>query len=309
MEKRRAKNPAEGKNYAAYTHLTVKEPCQLLDFLMKAKDGASRTKVKGVLSGGGVLVNGQVETRYDFPLLEGMKVDISRRKNQDTKRTQKAAYMKIVHEDRFLIVVEKMPGILSMSTPHHQFSIKSLLDEHLKNNHQKCTAHVVHRLDRDTSGLMVYAKSMDCRNRFEQDWHTTVYDRRYVAVVSGEMNHPNGTVSSWLKDDRDYFTHSYKEDVGGCKFAVTHYRTLHKSPQGSLVELRLETGRKNQIRVHMADLGHPVAGDTKYGDGFNPIDRLCLHAYRLCFIHPYTGEKMEFETAIPADFRLQVEGR
>lgn len=167
---------------------------------------------------------------------------------------------------------------------------------------QNCSIHVVHRLDRDTSGLMIYAKDYETEQILEHNWHNIVYDRRYVAVVSGEIIEDGGTISSWLKDNKAYITYSSPVDNGG-KYAVTHFNVLARTTEHTLVEFKLETGRKNQIRVHSADIGHPVCGDVKYGNGDNPLRRLCLHAYLLCFYHPITGERMEFETPIPPSFR------
>jgi 23S rRNA pseudouridine1911/1915/1917 synthase len=129
-----------------------------------------------------------------------------------------------------------------------------------------------------------------------------VYDRRYVAVVSGEMEQDQGTVANWLKDNKAYVTYSSPVDNGG-KYAVTHFFVLDRTTDHSLVEFKLETGRKNQIRVHSADMGHPVCGDVKYGNGDDPLHRLCLHAFLLCLTHPVTHERMEFETPIPTVFR------
>ena len=210
--------------------------------------------------------------------------------------------MKIVYEDRYLVVVEKNIGILSMAAGHKSLNVKSVLDDYFRKSKQRCTAHVVHRLDRDTSGLMVYAKDMETEQVLEQNWHEIVYDRRYVAVVSGEMEEDGGTIANWLKDNAAYVTFSSPVDNGG-KYAVTHFHTLARTTEHSLVEFSLETGRKNQIRVHCADMGHPVCGDIKYGNGDDPIHRLCLHAYILCFYHPVTNERMEFQTLIPAQFR------
>ena len=182
-------------------------------------------------------------------------------------------------------------------------NVKSVLDDYFLKSRQKCRAHVVHRLDRDTSGLMVYAKDIETEQIFEHNWQDIVYDRRYVAVVSGEMESSEGTVANWLKDNKAYITYSSPVDNGG-KYAVTHYRVLDRTTDHSLVEFQLETGRKNQIRVHSADMGHPVCGDVKYGNGDDPLRRLCLHAYMLCFEHPVTHEPMEFETMIPTQFRM-----
>ena len=282
-----------------YEHLEVHEEQPLLEFLLSHVK-QSRTKIKQTLQGQGIRVNGKTVTQFDFPLKPGMKVAVSK-----TKRNQqpfRSRYVKIVYEDRWLIVVEKQPGILSMAAGHSSLNVKSVLDDYFKKSHQNCTAHVVHRLDRDTSGLMVYAKDMDTEQILEHNWHQIVYDRRYVAVLSGEMEENEGTIQNWLKDNKAYITYSSPVDNGG-KLAITHFYTLARTTEHSLVEFRLETGRKNQIRVHAADMGHPVCGDPKYGNGDNPIDRLCLHAFLLCFYHPVTRQQMEFETVIPASFK------
>ena len=149
---------------------------------------------------------------------------------------------------------------------------------------------------------MVYAKDMETEQILEHHWHEIVYDRRYVAVVSGEMLQDEGTIENWLKDNKAYITYSSPVDNGG-KLAITHFHVLDRTIEHSLVEFRLETGRKNQIRVHAADMGHPVCGDTKYGNGDDPVHRLCLHAWLLCFTHPMTGQQLEFETPVPTPFR------
>ena len=282
-----------------YDHYIVKEARPLLEWLLENVP-QSRSKIKATLQGRGVKVNGKTVSQFDMMLEPGMKVAVSK-----TKRNQmgfKNRYVKIVYEDRWLIVVEKMPGILSMAAGHSSLNVKTVLDDYFRQSRQKCRAHVVHRLDRDTSGLMVYAKDMETEQILEHHWHELVYDRRYVAVVSGEMEEDEGTIANWLKDNKAYVTYSSPVDNGG-KYAVTHFHTLARTTDHSLVEFKLETGRKNQIRVHTADMGHPVCGDTKYGNGDDPLHRLCLHAWRLCFEHPVTHEQMEFETPVPTDFR------
>ena len=283
-----------------YQHYIVKEDKPLLEFLLDSMENTSRTKIKSTLQGWGVKVNGKVITQFDYPLSCGMKVAVSRSKQN--AEMFKNRYIKIVYEDRYIVVVEKNVGILSMAAGHSSLNVKTVLDSYFKTSRQKCTAHVVHRLDRDTSGLMIYAKDMQTEQILEHEWHDIVYDRRYVAVVSGEMEDDYGTMTSWLKDNKAYITYSSPYDNGG-KYAVTHFHTLDRTTDHSLVEFRLETGRKNQIRVHSADMGHPVCGDIKYGNGDDPIGRLCLHAYVLCFYHPITRRRMEFETPIPVNFR------
>lgn len=286
-------------NKDEYWHFGVDEEQGLLDFLL-ANAKESRTKVKATLKGRGVKVDGKTITQFDFRLMPGMKVSVSK-----TKRNQnvlKNRFVKIVYEDRWLVVVEKAPGILSMAAGHSSLNVKAVLDDYFHKSRQNCRAHVVHRLDRDTSGLMVYAKDMETEQILEHNWHDIVYDRRYVAVVSGEIVEEGGTVASWLKDNKAFVTYSSPVDNGG-KHAVTHFRVLDRTTDHSLVEFKLETGRKNQIRVHSADIGHPVCGDVKYGNGDDPLHRLCLHAYVLCFFHPVTRERMEFEMPVPSAFR------
>ena len=281
-----------------YDQYVVDREAPLLDWMLSVLPG-SRSKTKAILQGHGIKVDGKQVTQFDFPLKPGMKVSVSKSKKNDTFKSR---YVNIVYEDRWLVVIEKKIGILSMAAGHSSLNVKSVLDDYFKRTRQKCTAHVVHRLDRDTSGLMIYAKDMQTEQLLERDWHGTVFDRRYVAVVSGEMEEDEGTIANWLKDNAAYITYSSPVDNGG-KYAVTHFHTLKRTTEHSLVEFRLETGRKNQIRVHTSDMGHPVCGDIKYGNGDDPLHRLCLHAYVLCFYHPVTGKPMEFETPIPAQFR------
>lgn len=278
--------------------ITVKENAPLLEYLIN-NVSESRSKLKATLQGRGIAVNGRMITQFDYQLKAGDKIIISRHKKQNQFKSR---YVKIVYEDRWLVVVEKNIGILSMAAGHSSLNVKSVLDDYFLKSRQKCRAHVVHRLDRDTSGLMVYAKDIETEQILEHNWHQIVYDRRYVAVVSGEMEQDNGTIANWLKDNKAYITYSSPTDNGG-KYAVTHFQVLNRTTEHSLVEYKLETGRKNQIRVHSADMGHPVCGDVKYGNGDDPLHRLCLHAYMLCFTHPVTGEPMEFSTPIPTAFR------
>ena len=283
--------------YAVYT---VEEDALLLDWLIANLKGLSRNKVKDTLHGRGIKVNGKIVTQFDYPLTRGMKISVSKSKKNDTFKSR---YVNLVYEDPYLVVIEKKPGILSMAAGHKSLNVKTVLDDYFRQTKQRCTAHVVHRLDRDTSGLMVYAKDMQTEQTLEHEWHNIVYDRRYVAVVSGEMEEDEGTIANWLKDNKAYVTYSSPVDNGG-KYAVTHFHVLDRTTEHSLVEYKLETGRKNQIRVHSADMNHPVCGDVKYGNGDDPIHRLCLHAYLLHFFHPVTRARMEFETPIPSQFRM-----
>ena len=285
-------------NKKEYKQYSCDREAPLLEYLLATLPG-TKTKIKNTLQGRGIKVNGKVVTQYDYPLAPGDKVSVSCSKRNDTFKSR---YVSIVYEDQYLVVIEKQPGILSMAAGHSSLNVKAVLDDYFRRTRQRCHAHVVHRLDRDTSGLMIYAKDMDTEQILEHEWHNIVYDRRYVALVSGELEEKSGTIANWLKDNKAYVTYSSPVDNGG-KYAVTHFHVLDRTTDHSLVEYKLETGRKNQIRVHSADMGHPVCGDVKYGDGNDPLHRLCLHAYLLCFTHPVTHERMEFETPVPTPFR------
>ena len=279
------------KEYKTYN---VTKDTPLLEFLLETLS-ASRNKVKNILKGRGIKVDGKTVTQFDFPLSAGMKVQVSNSKKNDVFKSR---YVSIVYEDQYLVVIEKKAGILSMAAGHSSLNVKSVLDDYFHKTRQKCRAHVVHRLDRDTSGLMVYAKDIDTEQILEHEWHDIVFDRRYVAVLSGEVVEDDGTIESWLKDNKAYITYSSSVDNGG-KHAITHFHVLKRTADHTLMEFKLETGRKNQIRVHAAEMGHPVCGDVKYGNGDDPLHRLCLHAYMLCFYHPITHKPLEFTTTIP----------
>ncbi len=284
----------------------VKKKNKLLPFLFEEMPVISRSRLKQFLRDGRILVNGKSVTQHDAPLAPGDKVVLSSEKTIRSAGLNNR-YVSLVYEDRHLVVVEKRDGILSMATSHHSFCIKTVLDNYFERTRQHCRAHLVHRLDRDTSGLMLFAKNRETQQRFEANWKELVYDRRYVAVARGILTPDTGTVTSWLKDNKQYFTMSSPVDNGG-KLAITHYKVLQRGSRNTLVELRLETGRKNQIRVHLSDLHHPVVGDHKYGiqpdqDALAPEPpRMYLHAFRLYFRHPITDEELHFSTPIPSDF-------
>ena len=266
---------------------------------MKKMAGISRTRVKALLTNRVVLVDNNIQTQYNYPLQAGMKVQISHEKH---KHEFRHPLLKILYEDAYLIVVEKKEGLLSVATDHQkERTAQHILNEYVKRQHRNNRIFVVHRLDRETSGIMMYAKDERTQHTLRDNWHDIVCDRRYVSVVMGDMEKDSGTVESWLTDRKLYVSASDHDDGG--KFSVTHYQTIKRANGYSLVELQLETGRKNQIRVHMSSLGHPVVGDERYGCEVDPLGRLALHAFKLCFYHPVTGELMQFETLYPASFK------
>lgn len=171
-----------------------------------------------------------------------MKVAVSKSKRNNAFHSR---YVKLVYEDAYLVVIEKNIGVLSMAAGHSMLNVKTILDDYFRSTKQHCQAHVVHRLDRDTSGLMIYAKDKQTELSLERDWHNTVFDRRYVAVLSGEVNQNEGTIASWLKDNKAYYTFSSPVDNGG-KYAITHFCTLDRNNGHSLVEFKLETGARTK---------------------------------------------------------------
>ena len=283
-----------------YTEFFVTEPAELMDFLMKKMSGISRNKVKALLTNRVVLVNNTITTQYNFELKKGMKVQVSKAKNNNEFNNP---LLKLVYEDPYLIVVEKKEGVLSVSTEHvKERTAQHILSEYVKRKHRANRIFVVHRLDRETSGLLMYAKDEKTQHTLRDNWQDIVTDRRYVAIVEGEMERDAGSIESWITDQK-YYVSSSPVDDGTGRYALTHYKTIKRANGYSLVELKLETGRKNQIRVHMSDLGHPVVGDERYGSECNPLNRLALHAFKLSFYHPVTGELMEFETPYPSAFK------
>ena len=282
-----------------YTYYPVSQPSQLLPFLMTHIEGISRTHAKELLSQRMVYVNQKITTQFDAPLQPGMLVQISNRRH---KHDLVSRWVRIVYEDAFIIVVDKANGILTNTMPGNRSqTVKDILDEYVKRQNRRFSVCTVHRLDRETSGLLLFAKRRDIQQTLVNNWRDLVHDRRYIAVCEGLMERDSGTVCSWLSDNRMFVTYSSPTDNGG-KQAVTHYRTLRRGGGYSLVELKLDTGRKNQIRVHMQDLGHSIAGDYKYGAQTDPIERICLHAFRLEFRHPVTGEFIKLETPYPKAF-------
>ncbi len=305
---RRSHNHNVPQSAAAYTEFLVREGEEsgLLDYVMIKLSGISRSKAKAILANGGVLVDGKRVTRHDFVVASRQLVQVSKRRDADQgtrqgRRQQRERYYTVVYEDSDVIVVDKAEGVLSMGVGASSLNMKDLLDSYFAQTHQFCRAHVVHRLDVRTSGLMMYAKSVEVQQKLVNNWRDLIIDRRYVAVVEGEMAKEQGHIESWLKDTPSMRIISSRTDNGG-KWASTDWRLLRTNGRFSLIELHLHTGRKNQIRVHMRVLCHPIVGDRKYGSTCDPAGRMCLHAYRLAFRHPVTGQELHFETPYPESF-------
>jgi 23S rRNA pseudouridine1911/1915/1917 synthase len=182
----------------------------------------------------------------------------------------------------------------------------SLLSQYVKSLDHKNKIFIVHRLDRETSGVMMFARSSNVQELLQEAWNMNVTERTYLAIVEGAVENDKGTISSYLRESKAFIVYSSEEPVKGSQKAITHYKVLQRTKAYSLVEVTLETGRKNQIRVHMQDIGHPVIGDKKYGSSVNPIKRLGLHAWVLAFTHPITKKELRFETEIPNAFQRIV---
>ncbi len=290
----------------------VEQDAPLLDFLLSKMGGMTKTSVKQLLGQRRVSVNGSIQTRHDTPLHKGDKVVmVSGRGNIELTHPK----LSIVYEDDSLIVVEKKQGLLTVPTypGSTETTAFSILKNYVRRRSQRAGVYVVHRLDRETSGLLVFAKSPELQQYMRTYWRQLVTKRTYVAVAEGIFDKPQGKITTWLTEDkRNAVVYSSPVDDGG-QMAVTNYNVVKTiSPDSedtaqlplSLVELNLETGRTNQIRVHLASVGHPVLGDRKYGHGneFSPADRLCLHARILEFIHPVTEQTVHFETPVPRGF-------
>ena len=278
--------------------IEVKEPVKLMDLIVQTFPDSSRTKQKEILQHR-VLIASRRITQFDFPLAPGMKVTIMGDENRGKLMQGK---MDIMYEDHDLMVVNKPVGLLSSSNNPKDMTVISEINDYFIRRRSRQRAHVVHRLDRDTSGLLLVAKSKEVSRQLEMNWKEKVFDRAYVAVTWGTPVPAFGTVRSWLTEN-EYGVVSSPTDNGG-KLAITHYKTLKKKGRFALVQMQLETGRRNQIRVHMRELGHPLLKDPIYGyrDDNSPIKRLALHAFKLCFYHPVTGKEIRLETPFPPEF-------
>lgn len=287
------------KEMENHTCLGVTEPAELMKFLLAKLPAKSRKDIKSLLAHCQISVGNEVVTQFNYPLVVGQQVIVNWNKVLIEEQPQG---LTIVFEDPDIIIIEKKQGLLSIATAtEREETAYSILSNHVKKRDPRNKVFILHRLDRETSGLMMFAKSEKVQQLMQKAWKETVLERTYIVVVEGLVNKKEGTVTSWLTESKTFMIYSSRTPNDGQK-AITHYRVLKKNKHYSLLEVKLETGRKNQIRVHMKDIGHSVIGDKKYGATKNPIGRLGLHARVLAFKHPMTGEVVRYETDIPKGF-------
>lgn len=278
---------------------SVNEECELFTFLLARMPGKARNTVKAILRDRQVSVDGKAITQYNHIVGVGQQVKV---------RLQKIPFdqlyhgIQIVFEDPDLIVIDKPAGLLTVATDtEKRRTAYSILSDYVKKEDAANRIFIVHRIDRETSGLLLFAKSEKIKEIIQETWMSTITERAYVAVVEGRMEREEGVITSWLTESSAFKVYSSQNPQQGKK-AVTHFQTIKGNEGYSLVRLSLETGRKHQIRVHLHDIGHPVVGDKKYGAVGNPLKRLGLHAQILAFIHPSSKAPCRFESAIPTKF-------
>ncbi len=290
---------AEAYSKSQPVQLTVDESSELMRFLLAKLRHKNRDNIKSYLRFKQVLVDGKTVTQYNYPLKPGQQIEIV---SERIPREKQYHGITILFEDRHLVVIDKHAGMLSMATDREkEKTAYGMLSAHVKKTDPANKIFIVHRLDRETSGLMVFAKSEKVQRLLQESWQTDVRERTYIAVVEGEPAPKAGVFTSYLRESKALIVYSSSDPGEGDK-AVTAYETLKTNGDFTLLRIDPETGRKNQIRVHMKELGHSIVGDKKYGSGLNPVGRMCLHAMVLAFKHPVTGEELRFETEIPRKF-------
>lgn len=285
------------------TILPVQKENILMNFLVEQLLGQSKNNIKSLLSSEQVSVNEEIVRQFNHPLKKGDSVSINWTKSRDIKSSKNLKGIKILFEDEYLIAIEKEAGILSMAAENERGNTAyNMLKDHVKSVNPKNKIFIVHRLDKDTSGVMIFAKSEKVQELLQENWNKTILERKYLALVDGILKTPSGKIESYLKENKAFVTYSVKSEAEGGKLAITNYKVLKSGRGISLVELELETGRKNQIRVHMKELGHPILGDRKYDSVNNPINRLALHAHTIKFKHPVSEKIVEYISPMPDSF-------
>lgn len=293
------KNTKKNKQYNSKEFVVTSES-GLLDFLLLKMTNKSRNNVKSLLTNKEVFVDGEIITKHDYMLKAGQKIQISPSLNRGEKRKE---LVSVIYEDDDFIVINKPAGLLSIATDtEREVTAYHFLTAYVKRSHPKARVFVVHRLDRETSGVLIVAKTEKMKLALQDNWEELVSKRCYFAIVEGHVEKKTDRIQSWIKQTKTLLMYSSYNSGDGL-MAITNYQVIGENAGYSLLDIQLETGRKNQIRVHMKDIGHCVVGDKKYGAKTDPIRRLGLHAYKLQFRHPVTNEIMCFETQPPQKFK------
>ncbi|MBD5084500.1 MAG: RluA family pseudouridine synthase [Clostridiales bacterium] len=277
---------------------TVSEPTTLLPFLLASIKGKSRNNVKSLLSRRLIAVDGVPVSQFDTPLAPGQQITVL---SSSAPRAD-ALPFPILYEDEHLIVVNKPAKLLSVANDKEKTrTAYHMVTDYVKSRRVDDRIFVLHRLDRDTSGVLMFARDAETKELFQAKWNEIITRRGYLAVVEGVPKPAQDTIRSYLVETDTHLSFSGRPGKGA-KEAITSYQVVKAGGGYALLDINIETGRKNQIRVHMKELGCPVAGDKQYGARTNPIGRLCLHAGELSFTHPATGEQVTFKAKMPRDF-------
>ena len=265
----------------------------LIEFLKKTFSNLSKNNVKSLLHNEKVFVNGNMTTKYNYELNVGDTVEI---------REKVAKNIDIIYEDKDIIVINKPSGLLTVATEKEKNKTAyHLVMEYLKKKNKNNRIFIIHRLDKDTSGIIMFAKNERAKHLYQDNWNDIVKKRCYYAVIDGKMENKEGTIKSYLKENGN-MVYSVKDRSG--KLAITEYKVLKERKNISLLDINLKTGRKNQIRVHMKENKTPILGDLKYGEKSKLINRLALHAYKLELINPVTKKLLTFEINMPNEFKM-----
>lgn len=274
----------------------VKENEILIEFLKKMFSNLSKNSVKSLLHNEKVFVNGNMTTKYNYELNVGDIVEI---------REKVAKNIDIIYEDKDIIVINKPSGLLTVATEKEKNKTAyHLVMEYLKKKNKNNRIFIIHRLDKDTSGIIMFAKNERAKHLYQDNWNDIVKKRCYYAVIDGKMENKEGTIKSYLKENGN-MVYSVKDRSG--KLAITEYKVLKERKNISLLDINLKTGRKNQIRVHMKENKTPILGDLKYGEKSKLINRLALHAYKLELINPVTKKLLIFEASMPNEIKTLFE--
>lgn len=273
----------------------------LLDFLLETLKGKSRNNIKSLLSHYQVLVDGTPISQFDFLLAKGDEVSISPTPVRKVEREK--SKIDIIYEDDDIIAINKPSGLLSIPSDNESsYTAYRLMTDHVRLKNPRNRIFVVHRIDKETSGVLIACKNERLRDAFQESWNDLVKDRGYFAVIEGQLDKKEGTIKSWLrKAEQTNLMYSARKKGDG-KLSITNYKVIKENNDYSLLDVHIDSGRKNQIRVHMKDLGHKIIGDEMYGSLINPLNRLGLHAYSLEFTNPLNGKKYKFKTRIPKEF-------